>query len=75
MISIFYKLHMSIKNLVGATTVSGTMVAAAMAGISIFVTGGIGGVHHGADKCKHKLSTLHSLKWSPHFCMCSVALS
>ena len=31
----------------GATTVSSTMIAANMAGISIFVTGGIGGVHRG----------------------------
>jgi pseudouridine-5'-phosphate glycosidase len=34
----------------GATTVSGTMVAARAAGISVFVTGGIGGVHRGAEK-------------------------
>ncbi len=32
----------------GATTVAGTMIVAAMAGISVFVTGGIGGVHRGA---------------------------
>ena len=29
----------------GATTVSATMLLAARAGISVFVTGGIGGVH------------------------------
>ncbi len=29
---------------------SGTMVASAMAGIPIFVTGGIGGVHYGAER-------------------------
>lgn len=33
----------------GATTVSATMLIAAMAGIPIFVTGGIGGVHRGAE--------------------------
>ncbi|MBM3547167.1 MAG: pseudouridine-5'-phosphate glycosidase [Alphaproteobacteria bacterium] len=33
----------------GATTVAGTMPAAHMAGISIFATGGIGGVHRGAE--------------------------
>ncbi len=33
----------------GATTVSGTMIAAEMAGIRIFATGGIGGVHRGAE--------------------------
>ena len=33
----------------GATTVSATMLAARMAGISVFATGGIGGVHRGAE--------------------------
>lgn len=33
----------------GATTVSATMLAAAKAGISVFATGGIGGVHRGAQ--------------------------
>ena len=36
------------KRQTGATTVAGTMIVAAMAGIRIFVTGGIGGVHRGA---------------------------
>jgi pseudouridine-5'-phosphate glycosidase len=36
------------KKLFGATTVAATMRVAAMAGIKIFVTGGIGGVHRGA---------------------------
>lgn len=34
----------------GATTVASTMIIAAMAGIRIFVTGGIGGVHRGAQQ-------------------------
>lgn len=38
------------KNLNGATTVAATMRIASMAGIKIFVTGGIGGVHRGAEK-------------------------
>ena len=33
----------------GATTVSATMLAAGLAGISVFATGGIGGVHRGAQ--------------------------
>lgn len=33
----------------GATTVAATMICAAMAGIEVFVTGGIGGVHRGAE--------------------------
>ncbi len=34
----------------GATTVTTTMIIAAMAGIKVFATGGIGGVHRGAEK-------------------------
>ncbi len=34
----------------GATTVASTMRLAAMAGIHVFATGGIGGVHRGAEK-------------------------
>lgn len=37
------------QNLFGATTVAATMRVAAMAGIKLFVTGGIGGVHRGAE--------------------------
>ncbi|MCT2538381.1 pseudouridine-5'-phosphate glycosidase [Sedimentimonas flavescens] len=33
----------------GATTVAATMICAALAGIAVFATGGIGGVHHGAE--------------------------
>ncbi|MCF6213883.1 MAG: pseudouridine-5'-phosphate glycosidase [Flavobacteriaceae bacterium] len=38
------------KNLNGATTVAATMIIAQMAGIKIFATGGIGGVHRGAQE-------------------------
>ncbi len=38
------------KNLLGATTVAATMRIASMAGIKIFVTGGIGGVHRNAQQ-------------------------
>ena len=34
----------------GGTTVAATMICARMAGISVFVTGGIGGVHRGGEK-------------------------
>ena len=34
----------------GATTVAATMIAASLAGIEVFATGGIGGVHIGAEK-------------------------
>lgn len=38
------------RKLDGATTVAATMIIAAMAGVQVFATGGIGGVHHGAEK-------------------------
>jgi pseudouridine-5'-phosphate glycosidase len=38
------------KKLYGATTVAATMRIASMAGIKVFVTGGIGGVHRGAEQ-------------------------
>lgn len=38
------------RHLPGATTVAATMRIAAMSGIRVFVTGGIGGVHRGAEK-------------------------
>lgn len=36
---------------IGGTTVSGTMALAHRAGIRVFATGGIGGVHRGAESC------------------------
>ncbi|ACA85738.1 pseudouridine-5'-phosphate glycosidase [Shewanella woodyi] len=38
------------KQVDGATTVASTMILAAMAGIKVFATGGIGGVHRGAEQ-------------------------
>ena len=46
-----------LKGISGGTTVSGTMVAAHKAGIPVFVTGGIGGVHRGASECKYSCSS------------------
>ena len=37
------------RRMLGATTVAATMICARMAGIDVFVTGGIGGVHRGAE--------------------------
>lgn len=37
------------QKLLGATTVAATMICAELAGIEVFVTGGIGGVHRGAE--------------------------
>jgi len=42
--------YMVAQHLDGATTVAATMRLAAMAGIRVFVTGGIGGVHRGAER-------------------------
>ena len=38
------------RNITGATTVASTMRIADMAGIAVFATGGMGGVHRGAEK-------------------------
>ena len=41
--------HVTSSKLWGSTTVAATMIIAKMAGIDVFVTGGIGGVHRGAE--------------------------
>jgi pseudouridine-5'-phosphate glycosidase len=41
--------HVLSQRLLGATTVAATMICARLAGIEVFVTGGIGGVHRGAE--------------------------
>lgn len=46
----------------GATTVAGTMIAANMAGVRLFVTGGIGGVHRGAGESFDISADLEELK-------------
>lgn len=38
------------KNIIGSTTVAATMIVAELAGVKVFATGGIGGVHRGAEK-------------------------
>ncbi len=45
----------------GATTVAATMIAAQLAGISVFATGGIGGVHMGAQTSFDISADLHEL--------------
>ncbi len=45
----------------GATTVAGTMIAAHLAGIEVFATGGIGGVHRGAEHSFDISADLHEL--------------
>ncbi len=50
------------KKLNGATTVAGTMIAAHMAGIKVFVTGGVGGVHRGFGETLDISADLEELK-------------
>ncbi len=59
----------------GATTVAGTMIAAHMAGISIFATGGIGGVHRGAERDFDVSADLEELAQTPVAVVCSGAKS
>lgn len=49
----------------GATTVAATMIAAHLAGISVFATGGIGGVHQGAVDTWDISADLHELAKTP----------
>ncbi len=59
----------------GATTVSATMICAAMANIRVFVTGGIGGVHRGAEKTMDVSADLAELAKTPVAVICSGAKS
>lgn len=49
----------------GATTVAATMIAARLAGIHVFATGGIGGVHRGAERSFDISADLHELAQTP----------
>jgi len=49
----------------GATTVAATMMAAELAGISVFATGGIGGVHQGAELSFDISADLEELSRTP----------
>ncbi|KAH6580245.1 hypothetical protein BSLG_000352 [Batrachochytrium salamandrivorans] len=53
------------KGLPGSTTVSGTMIAAHKAGIKVFVTGGIGGVHRGSESTMDISADLTELGRTP----------
>lgn len=49
----------------GATTVAATMIGAQLAGIGVFATGGIGGVHKGAETSFDISADLHELARTP----------
>lgn len=57
----------------GATTVAATMIAAARAGIRVFATGGIGGVHRGAEESFDISADLDELARTPVIVVCAGA--
>ena len=59
----------------GATTVTTTMIIAHMAGISMFATGGIGGVHRGAETTMDISADLEELARTPVMVVCAGAKS
>ncbi len=59
----------------GATTVTTTMIIAHMAGIKIFATGGIGGVHRGAETTMDISADLEELGHTPVMVVCAGAKS
>lgn len=57
----------------GATTVAATMIAARLAGIAVFATGGIGGVHRGAQSSFDISADLEELARTPVCVVCAGA--
>ncbi len=57
----------------GATTVAATMICAALAGIAVFATGGIGGVHRGAESTFDVSADLDELALTPVAVVCAGA--
>ena len=57
----------------GATTVASTMILAAMAGIKVFATGGIGGVHRGGEDSMDISADLQELAHTPVAVVCAGA--
>ena len=63
------------RGLDGACTVTTTMMIAHMAGISVFATGGIGGVHRGAETTMDISADLEELGQTPVMVICAGAKS
>jgi len=59
----------------GATTVTTTMIIAHLAGIKVFATGGIGGVHRGAETTMDISADLEELAMTPVMVICAGAKS
>ena len=55
----------------GATTVASTMIIAALAGIKVFATGGIGGVHRGAEQTMDISADLEELSMTDVAVVCA----
>ncbi len=63
------------KGMDGATTVAATMIIAGLAGIRVFATGGIGGVHRGAETTMDISADLEELAVTPVCVVCAGAKS
>ncbi len=63
------------KGMDGATTVATTMIIASLAGIPVFATGGIGGVHRGAETTMDISADLEELAMTPVMVICAGAKS
>lgn len=57
----------------GATTVATTMLISALAGVKVFATGGIGGVHRGAETTMDISADLEELAMTPVMVVCAGA--
>ena len=64
-----------VKRVTAGTTVATTMQIAALAGIGVFATGGIGGVHRGAEETFDISADLRELATSPVAVVCAGAKS
>jgi pseudouridine-5'-phosphate glycosidase/pseudouridine kinase len=58
-------------SLVGGTTIAGTSVIAHLAGIKVFATGGLGGVHRGVEKTMDVSADLTELGRTPVAVVCA----
>lgn len=63
--------HVLSKKLLGGTTIAGTMILAERAGIDVFATGGLGGVHRGAEINFDVSADLDELGRTPVGVICS----
>jgi pseudouridine-5'-phosphate glycosidase len=61
------------QNRLGSTTVAATMMAAELAGIEVFATGGIGGVHKGGETSMDISADLRELEKTPVIVVCAGA--